>query len=239
MEAAGLWVNKSVVLDPEAVKMKRVGVNIKKLKRNLIQNHLNDIEDDKRSGGSGEEKISCEMPGCGKQYESRDHYLTHLVINHFWSDISREFGESFNRDPRTCPVCRESFNSRSERMSYYKHLAVQHQVVIKYLENSKNRPRPEARTSIKLVNRLTPAVTSTPASTPLLRFSNETTNDETQSADTSASASLGTSTQSSSSVMTQVKTEVVETQENTSVTRNDDLVNKIRNVFSDDSDSDE
>merc|ERR1712029_798346 len=132
---------------------------------------------------------------------------------------------------------RESFNSRSERMSYYKHLAVQHQVVIKYLENSKNRPRPEARTSIKLVTRLTSAVTSTPASTPLLRFSNETTNDETQTADTSASASLGTSTQSSSSVMTQVKTEAVETQENTSVTRNDDLVNKIRNVFSDDSDS--
>ena len=236
MESHGLWVNKSVILDRGAAKTKRLAVGLKKLPKQAIRGHLEEIEHIKASKAPPSHK--CEMPGCTKEYGNKEHLLTHLVINHFWKEISSDYQDAFTMDPNTCPVCKNSASLNGERMAFFKHIAVCHpaQSVLKYVTKVKEASADSRTTGIKLVNRMglpptlastiitqsasTPA-TASAAPTPVLRFSNESSEDE------------GLEAASNGSV---IKTEAIERTE-TGV-RNEDFINKIRNVFSDDSDSD-
>ena len=236
MESHGLWVNKSVILDRGAAKTKRLAVGLKKLPKSAIRGHLEEIEHIKASKAPPSHK--CEMPGCTKEYGNKEHLLTHLVINHFWKEISSDYQDAFTMDPNTCPVCKNSASLNGERMAFFKHIAVCHpaQSVLKYVTKVKEASADSRTTGIKLVNRMGPPPTlastiitqsaSTPATasaapTPVLRFSNESSEDE------------GLGAASNGSV---IKTEAVERTETGA--RNEDFINKIRNVFSDDSDSD-
>ena len=240
MEANGLWVNKSVILERGAAKIKRLDVSLKKLQKSAIRGHLEEIEAVKAS--KAPQNHQCEMPGCGKVYNNREHLLTHLVINHFWKDISAEFGDAFAMDPNTCPICKDSILN-GERMMYFKHLTVSHEVVLKYVDKAKEAasvPRPPG---IKLVNRMGPPSTerdyvgaanasaiptsanSATTPNPVLRFSSESSISEEERPGATTNGTI-------------IKSEAVEKSEAGPRGRNEDFINKIRNVFSDDSDSD-
>ena len=239
MESRGLWVNKSVILDRGTVNTKRLDVGLKKLQRSAIRGHLEEIENSKASKAPPCHK--CEMPGCSKVYGNNEHLLTHLVINHFWKEISSDYQDAFTMDPNTCPVCKNSANLNGERMDFFKHIAVSHPVqsVLKYVQKAKEAANDPRTTGIKLVNRMgppPPSVVSTNVPqassvsaaasaipTPVLRFSNESSEDEVAASDGSV-----------------IKAEPVERTETGTGTgkRNEDFIKKIRNVFSDDSDSD-
>ena len=236
MEEHKLWVNKSVVLQPGSAKLKRFDIHVKKLNKNAIRSHLNEIEQEKAE--KVPEKHKCIIPGCQKDFLSRNDFLTHLVITHFWKEITVEFGENFNRNPQLCPICNSSsINPNNERTVFYKHLAIEHEVVLKYAEKSKTQPKPVHRPSLSLVNRMAPPPPAAPSmssgtgagSTPVLRFSNESEDDDDKTAKTN-----GTKGSGSDPV---VKSEPVVASDQI-MSRNEDLVSKIRNVFSDDSDSD-
>ena len=233
MESHGLWVNKSVILDRGAAKTKRLDVGLKKLQRSAIRGHLEEIENLKASKAPPSHK--CDMPGCLKVYGNNEHLLTHLVINHFWKEISSDYHDAFTMDPNTCPVCKNSANLNGERMAFFKHIAVSHpaQSVLKYVDKAKEAAADPKATGIKLVNRMGPPTSgvstispATASEVPVLRFSNESSLEEE-----------GCGAASSGSV---IKTEAVERTEVGPGTggRNEDFINKIRNVFSDDSDSD-
>ena len=236
MESHGLWVNKSVILPADAATRRRIQINVKKLPKSAIQSNLNDIEEAKAQ--SAPTKHTCAMARCEKVYDSRANYLTHLVISHFWKEISAEFEESFVKDAGTCPVCSANIvNPHGEKMVFFKHLAVKHEVVLKYVETASKETRPAP----KLVNRMAPptpvsggrgGATPTLTSSPLLRFSNESSGEE----ETAAAAARNGHGAAAAAVV--VKSEPVAGGEKQSSGRNEDLVNKIRNVFSDDSDSD-
>jgi len=124
-------------------------------------------------------------------------------------------------------------------MAFFKHIAVCHpeKSVLKYVTKAKEAATDPRTTGIKLVNRMGPPpamistitpsasvpATASAAPTPMLRFSNESSEDE------------GGGAASNGSV---IKTEAVERTETGTGGRNEDFINKIRNVFSDDSDSD-
>ena len=44
MESEKLWVDKSIVLEPSAAKMKKLGVPIRKIKKDVMKKHLSDNE---------------------------------------------------------------------------------------------------------------------------------------------------------------------------------------------------
>ena len=132
-------------------------------------------------------------------------------------------------------------NPHGEKMVFFKHLAVKHEVVLKYVETASKETRPAP----KLVNRMAPptpvsggrgGATPTLTSSPLLRFSNESSGEEETAA--AARNGHGSAAAAASAGTVVVKSEPVAGGEKPSSGRNEDLVNKIRNVFSDDSDSD-
>jgi len=104
MESHGLWVNKSVILDRGAVKTKRLDVGLRKLSKSAIRGHLEEIEHIKASRAPRSHK--CEMPGCTKEYGNYEHLLTHLVINHFWKEISSDYQDPSLWTPTLAPFAR-------------------------------------------------------------------------------------------------------------------------------------
>jgi len=226
MESQGLWVNKSVILSPDSTKVKKLRINIKKLNKRMIGSKLDEIEDEKTP--SIPEKHPCIFPKCDKEYESRENFLKHLIISHFWKELTIQFGKSFDENPRNCPICKQD-NKEADKTSYFSHLAIKHDVLKKHIEKSeKEAKEPQIP---KLVSRMVSATSVGSSSNPLpiLNFSNESISSEDE--ETPAVKVNGNGT------ATVVKSEAVTEDEALKPSKNEELLSKIRNVFSD-SDSD-
>eukprot|EP00091_Calanus_sinicus_P007503 TRINITY_DN18577_c0_g1_i1.p1 TRINITY_DN18577_c0_g1~~TRINITY_DN18577_c0_g1_i1.p1 ORF type:complete len:189 (-),score=60.73 TRINITY_DN18577_c0_g1_i1:177-743(-) len=176
-----------------------------------------------------------------------------------WKDLTLEFADAFEADSINCPVqsCREKINPNQEKTTYYKHLAVAHETVMKYVQAGSGRVEPV----IKPVAAAATELGSSPRVPVIQRFINETvTDDESmkesnlQSDDRDSeidrilkehgvgSLVNGTSadptslTEPASLGSVEIKEEIT-TEENLPAVTSD-LMSKIRDVFSDESDSD-
>ena len=129
MESEKLWVDKSIVLEPPAAKMKKLGVPIRKIKKDVMKKYLSDNET-RTISAAGSHK--CVLPYCEKVFEMKEQFLIHLAISHFWKDLTLEYGEAFVADAIHCPICKDKINPNREKTTYYRHLASAHEVVMKY-----------------------------------------------------------------------------------------------------------
>jgi len=160
-------------------------------------------------------------------------------------------------------VCKESVNPNMDKTTYYKHLAVNHEIVMKYVQNSK---REEPLVSDKeQSNNSSTSLGILPRSFPRAIVQDEPSNVIPSSSDKDSeidrilrkhgASSLvdGTSVDadnlipvlapnkdlaptSGSSMNIMIKEEVT-TEDDTGVAASSELLSKIRNVFSDESDS--
>ena len=87
MESEKLWVDKSIVLEPSAAKMKKLGVPIRKIKKDVMKKHLSDNETQTVSVAGS---YKCVFPNCEKVFEMKEQFLIHLAISHFWKDLTLE-----------------------------------------------------------------------------------------------------------------------------------------------------
>ena len=216
MEARGLWVDKSLVLEEGAARLKRNDVRIKKLDQREIRQQLQEIEISKsvtvKSHG-------CEIVGCERSFGSEEQLLIHLTIEHFWSELCQEYGESYSASAKRCVICSEALDPALEKTGYFKHLAVAHRVVLKYVDRS--RQVSWAGTSLgtegikikltKMAGRMEPPAPSVQVSSDI-------------EAENQANVVIK-------------REDEVEQGASLSKTNGDLLINKIRNIFSDDSDS--
>eukprot|EP00092_Neocalanus_flemingeri_P039578 GFUD01043099.1.p1 GENE.GFUD01043099.1~~GFUD01043099.1.p1 ORF type:complete len:1056 (-),score=199.66 GFUD01043099.1:173-3037(-) len=246
METENLWVDKSVILEPDNAKLKRIGIPIKKVSTSIVKKHIDEIEEAKPQV---EKNLNCAFPSCDRVSDSREKFLIHLAISHFWKDLTLEYGEAFEADSMHCPICKEKINPNSEKTAYYKHLAVAHETVMKYVQTiGREEPR---------VSTVDPSDGAT--NVPVIRFSNETVTDENETKNNSLftdksdfeignnlknySGSNGSSLANGSLVeklpieLEEIKNEIT-TEDNLASVVNGDLMCKIRNVFSSDDDSD-
>jgi len=170
MERENLWVNKSVVLEQNSVKMKRIEIPIKKVPQTVVEKHFEELEESRVYS-----MHDCVFPSCDKVFEKRKEFLIHLAISHFWKDLTLEFGEKFSEDPVSCPVCKEKVNPNHDKTTYYKHLAVAHETVMKYVQTI-GRQEPQI-SAVQTPDRTHPISSSTspPSSSrvPVIRFSND------------------------------------------------------------------
>jgi len=254
MESEKLWVDKSVILESTSTKLKRIGIPLKKVDKAVVKKHFDDLE---LLVPQGERKHDCVFPSCDKVFEKKEQFLIHLAISHFWKDLALDFGEAFEADSMNCPVCKEKVNPNMEKTTYYKHLAVAHETVMKYVQTI-GREEP----TLTPVN---PVVQSSSSPrVPVIRFSNETqgTDDEAKNTETDkdslerdseidrilkkhGASSLVNGTTADASHLSETPSmpameikEEMTTEENLPSAVNTDLLSKIRNVFSDESDSD-
>merc|ERR1719233_2864058 len=92
MESANLWVDKSVILELNSTRLKRLGVEMKKLDSSIVKKHLGDVDVNLERGA--DRKLSCAIHSCDKVFEKREQFLTHLAISHFHrKDLTTEFGD--------------------------------------------------------------------------------------------------------------------------------------------------
>ena len=234
MEARGLWVNKSVVLDLRegSVRMKRNDVLIQKMDKRVIQQKLAELEEYKH------EKLQshkCEIAGCEKTCETEEQLLIHLTIEHFWSELCEEYGESYSVSANRCIICSAEMNPTLEKTGYFKHLAVAHKVVLKYVEKARKAVRPggiKIKLS-KLTNRMEPPPPSLQAFSGVaesLKSAEKSGREQSDQTDEGNEANVV------------IKSEVEPGPSTTSTTTtssiSQDIMSKIRNIFSDDSGSD-
>ena len=226
MEARGLWVNKSVVLDLRegSVRMKRNDVKLKKMDKKVVQEKLEELENYKN------EKLKshkCEIGDCEKTYETEDQLLIHLTIKHFWSELCQEYGDSYSVSAKRCIICSAEMDPTLEKTGYFKHLAVAHKVVLKYAEKAREEVRPEGikiKLS-KLTNRMEPPPPSLQA---FSGVAESLRNEEKRARDQTGE------TEGGSHPNVVIKSEM----DLGTSSINQDIMNKIRNIFSDDSGSD-
>ena len=172
-----LWVDKSVILEPACAKLKRIGIPMKKLDNSIVKKHFDELEE---LSPVVEKNFDCVFPSCDRVSDTREKFLIHLAISHFWKDLSLEFGESFEADSINCPICKEKINPNQERTIYYKHLAVAHEAVMKYVQTiGREEPRivQKLTSPTFLVQKLvvnTAHSNSAATKVPVIRFSNET-----------------------------------------------------------------
>jgi len=88
MEAAKLWVDKSVILEPNSIRMKRSVVEMKKLDSSIAKKHLGDVNVNVNPKIGIMRTLSCAIHSCEKVFEKREQFLTHLAISHFWKDLT-------------------------------------------------------------------------------------------------------------------------------------------------------
>jgi len=254
MEKENLWVDKSVILEPAGVKIKRIGIPIKKVDAALVKKHFDDLEE---AAPQVQHNLDCVFSTCDKVFETREKFLIHLAISHFWKDLTLEFAEAFEADSINCPIqsCREKINPNQEKTTYYKHLAVAHETVMKYVQTGGGRVEPV----IKPVVVAAAAELGTSPRVPVIqRFINETVTDDesikesemqpddrdseidrilkkhgVSSLVNGTSADPANTTEEAPLGSVEIKEEIT-TEENLP----NDLMSKIRNVFSDESDSD-
>merc|ERR1719221_1954353 len=135
--------------------MKRNDVLIQKMDKKVIQDKLQELEKYKA------EKLKshkCEIGDCEKTYETEDQLLVHLTIEHFWSELCQEYGDSYSVSAKRCIMCSAEMDPTLEKTGYFKHLAVAHKVVLKYVEKAREEAKPEGikiKLS-KLTNRMEP-----------------------------------------------------------------------------------
>ena len=229
MEARGLWVDKSLILEEGEAKLKRNDVLIKKLDQEEIRHHLQDIE---KSKSETVKSHICEFPDCGRTFGSEEHFLIHLATIHFWKELCQEYGESFRDNSKRCIICSEEMDPKMEKTGYFKHLAVAHKVVLKYVEKtkqerSKKGPGPGGIKIklIKMSNRMeAPSVETFGVVEEGNGENNVNVENDSNIPDSQANVVIKSEA-------------VVEQAATTSRTNRDLLLSKIRNIFSDDSDS--
>jgi len=181
MEKEMLWVDKSVILEPACAKLKRIGIPMKKLDNSIVKKHFDELEE---LSPVVEKNFDCVFPSCDRVSDTREKFLIHLAISHFWKDLSLEFGESFEADSINCPICKEKINPNQERTIYYKHLAVAHEAVMKYVQTiGREEPRivQKLTSPTFLVQKLvvnTAHSNSAATKVPVIRFSNETASED-------------------------------------------------------------
>jgi len=252
MEKENLWVNKSVILDNGSAKLKRIGIPIKKVDSSVVKKHF-DVEVVAEATSQVDKKLDCAIPTCDRVFSTRNEFLIHLAISHFWKELSLDFGEAFQTDSLNCPICKEKVNPNREKTIYYKHLAVAHETVMKYVQTVARKEPRTLQPNSGLVVSSSPTTSAAPV--PVIRFSNETVSDaEAANGDSNSVGGNvnksqpnvevnGTKTGTSISnenlpvLPEEIKNEIT-TEDNLSSVVNSDLMSKIRNVFSDDSDSD-
>jgi len=262
METAKLWVDKSVILEPNSTRMKRTGVEMKKLDSSIVKKHLGDVHVNPESGI--ERKLNCAIHSCEKVFEKREQFLTHLAISHFWKDLTTEFGDQFKSDALHCPVCKESVNPNMDKTTYYKHLAVNHEIVMKYVQNSK-REEPlvtdkeqssKSSTSRAILQSSFPRAIVQDEPPNMIQSSSDKDSEIDRILRKHGASSLvdGTSVDADNSIpvsapskelaptsgpsMNIMIKEEMTTEDDTGVATSSELLSKIRNVFSDESDSD-
>ena len=259
MEKANLWVNKSEILEQSSVKMKRINIPIRKVSKSVVDKHFEELEESRL-----DTRNECVFPSCDKVFEQRKDFLIHLAISHFWKELTLEFGDRFAEDPVHCPLCKEKVSPNLEKTPYYKHLAVAHETVMKYVQTI-GRQEPQI-SLVETSDQAYPTSTSSPSSSrvPVIRFSNETVgaevgNQSGQNGSDDRDSEIdrilkkhgaeslvnGTTVEVESVMDTsqppnadtlEVKEEIT-TEENLPIAPND-IMSKVRNVFESDSDSD-
>jgi len=261
MEDANLWVDKSEILESGTTRVKRFVVNMKKIDKYIVNKYLGDVSISQHEKVS-ERKLSCAIPSCDKVFAKREQFLTHLAISHFWKDLTAEFGERFKADALHCPECKECVNPNMDKTTYYKHLSVVHEIVMKYVQTyRKEGVVSHADTEMEL-----PSITSTLGDGDSLHSNKSNDNIQDYPGNDAMNYSEkeseidrilrkhgasylvdGTSVESEctapdivpsgDSTNIVIKKEVT-TEENPTVASSSELLSKIRNVFSDESDSD-
>lgn len=87
-----------------------------------------------------EDQIStypCPVEGCSSEKESHKSLLIHLLMVHFHNKMERDFGESFRSSGKNkkCPQCGMAL--LDNYLGYMKHIAVDHQHVLSFVDNNK------------------------------------------------------------------------------------------------------
>ena len=75
----------------------------------------------------------CPIEDCGAGKETKKSYLIHLLMIHFSKEVEAEYKESFKEmNPKKCPECGMAL--LDNYLGFVKHLAVDHELVLKYVE---------------------------------------------------------------------------------------------------------
>lgn len=74
----------------------------------------------------------CPIEYCDRSCETRQQLLLHLLMNHYEEKLTQEFGEASETNDGQCIICDRKlpFN----KTGYLKHIGVEHELVIEYLE---------------------------------------------------------------------------------------------------------
>jgi len=124
-----LFIGKSKEFEiGETIKLKQVNIRIKNNKEAKKKNKV------AHSSGDTNSTVKCDIPGCEAYFisEPKTEYYTHLMKNHFWKDLQREFGVDYMKDNERCPMCKRR-NENGLELAYYTHIAVDHAHVTKYI----------------------------------------------------------------------------------------------------------
>jgi len=162
MEKDGLWVDKSVILNSGDARLKRLDIKVKKVDRS-VWDKISTPEEQAEKIAPYVSRHSCPVVSCSRSVETRDQLLIHLAVSHFWQRIDKQYGLEFKLTGGTvCPICKnEVINPNKEKSVFFKHLAVVHEVVMKYLEGGEENVS-EAPTVSSPVVQPSPIVTNKP-----------------------------------------------------------------------------
>eukprot|EP00092_Neocalanus_flemingeri_P031369 GFUD01034071.1.p1 GENE.GFUD01034071.1~~GFUD01034071.1.p1 ORF type:complete len:282 (-),score=49.53 GFUD01034071.1:2-820(-) len=76
--------------------------------------------------------LICPLEHCDRSCETRQKLLLHLLMNHYEEKLMKDFGEAFETDDGQCLICDRKLPSN--KTGYLKHIGVEHELVIEYLE---------------------------------------------------------------------------------------------------------
>lgn len=79
-----------------------------------------------------EMSFPCPLPGCNTNKQTKRALLVHLLIIHYQKDIALLYGPFYKENSRKCPIC--SAMILQDYITYMKHLAVEHSVVMAFVK---------------------------------------------------------------------------------------------------------
>lgn len=74
----------------------------------------------------------CPLEHCDRNCDTRQKLLLHLLMNHYEQKLTEEFGKSFEKNNGQCLICDRKLPLN--KTGYLKHIGVEHELVIEYLE---------------------------------------------------------------------------------------------------------
>ena len=86
----------------------------------------------------------CPIEGCGAEKETKKSFLIHLLMIHFNKEMEAEYRDQFRQmNPKKCPECKMAL--LDNYLGFIKHLAVDHEKVMKYVKKEKKEGKEEVK----------------------------------------------------------------------------------------------